>query len=697
MPEVARRLIEAGADVNAKTSSIPRASSSRMGARVSHLTTQSRLMRSFPAHRVLTPLHIAAAKSQSEIVKALIAKGAQVNVRDQAGRSPLCDALHDAELTRLLLKEGADPDHQLVGANGSAVVLALEKNQLDSLMALINAGASLEPSEKRSPLQTAIDRDYSEAVELLLKSGADPKSRFENRPMIDYACHKSAETLEALLKAGAAPNAGSENLLIRALESDLIENFRLLLKHGAAPDGKNANARPVFSATPYSRHIPPSIAFLDALIEHGANLNVQDDNGMTPLARATTARDKDYVLRLLKAGADPNLADKAGHTPLHHAASLKSGEIMKLLLSHKADPNRFNNRGDSPLDLLKPGQPDRFAIPHPGATQPRPARSTFSTAASTPGHAHGAHETSSTKPGSESELAELLRSHGAVDDLSRGRHISAAREATGIRVRVFDKSLHPANRHTLTEFIHRALTPDDADTSSIHRNPFAFPDLTQVTIRRREGEKESSTTVNFLDHLRSDTSAPIRLQWGDIVEISERPHPVCDRWRGADKLVWQRLHEKLHRRVKIRVGGATQEFALLPFRLPDSRGNETPETAGLASLHDSLGVYRHSVSEPSSRTMQRILAAFQERLAKSGKDSETVSKASLAPYLRGFWLRQTLKDSRRLLSTSDTSSIKIHRKTQDGKTTTLDFNLDDTKSGDIWLQDGDVIEIPDRK
>ena len=60
-------------------------------------------------------------------------------------------------------------------------------------------------------------------------------------------------------------------------------------------------------------------------------------------------------------------------------------------------------------------------------------------------------------------------------------------------------------------------------------------------------------------------------------------------------------------------------------------------------------------------------------------------------------MRQTLKGSRTLLSTSDASGISIHRKSKDGTTTVLPFNLDAPDSGDIWLRDGDVIEIPDKK
>jgi ankyrin repeat protein len=62
-----------------------------------------------PIH--VTPLHSAAAGNQYEICEALIAKGANVNARQEGGFTPLHSAAQNGNLAlvELLLKHGADP------------------------------------------------------------------------------------------------------------------------------------------------------------------------------------------------------------------------------------------------------------------------------------------------------------------------------------------------------------------------------------------------------------------------------------------------------------------------------------------------------------------------------------------------------------------------------------------------------------
>jgi len=48
------------------------------------------------------------------------------------------------------------------------------------------------------------------------------------------------------------------------------------------------------------------------------DVNEKNSRGETPLHRATTAKE---ITHLLKEGANPNLKDDNGNTPLHVAAS----------------------------------------------------------------------------------------------------------------------------------------------------------------------------------------------------------------------------------------------------------------------------------------------------------------------------------------------------------------------------------------
>lgn len=52
---------------------------------------------------------------------------------------------------------------------------------------------------------------------------------------------------------------------------------------------------------------------------------------------------------MLIQGANPNIPNNLGETPLHQAADNSQYTMADLLLHYKADPNYQQNDGDSPL------------------------------------------------------------------------------------------------------------------------------------------------------------------------------------------------------------------------------------------------------------------------------------------------------------------------------------------------------------
>jgi len=71
------------------------------------------------------------------------------------------------------------------------------------------------------------------------------------------------------------------------------------------------------------------------------------------LHSAASAGDAERVRELLKKGADPNVRDEYGNTPLHVAAYEGHVDVVRLLLEHGADPTVKNKDGDTPLDLAR--------------------------------------------------------------------------------------------------------------------------------------------------------------------------------------------------------------------------------------------------------------------------------------------------------------------------------------------------------
>lgn len=82
----------------------------------------------------------------------------------------------------------------------------------------------------------------------------------------------------------------------------------------------------------------------EILIRAGANAEVANDYGITPLSLACTNRNAAMVERLLQAGADPNASQESGETVLMTCARTGNVKAVKLLLAHGADVNAKENR-----------------------------------------------------------------------------------------------------------------------------------------------------------------------------------------------------------------------------------------------------------------------------------------------------------------------------------------------------------------
>jgi len=72
------------------------------------------------------------------------------------------------------------------------------------------------------------------------------------------------------------------------------------------------------------------------LIDNGANINNQNNNGLTPLHQASKNGLKEIVELLISKGADVNIKNNAGITPLDVAQQRGQTEIVELLREHGA-------------------------------------------------------------------------------------------------------------------------------------------------------------------------------------------------------------------------------------------------------------------------------------------------------------------------------------------------------------------------
>lgn len=93
--------------------------------------------------------------------------------------------------------------------------------------------------------------------------------------------------------------------------------------------------------------------FMKILDKHDLSvINFQDSAGFTALHYAVQNNKYAFVEKLLNAGADFELQDKYGNTALIRAVSSFRGDgrIIELLLENGADRNKKNNYGISAIE-----------------------------------------------------------------------------------------------------------------------------------------------------------------------------------------------------------------------------------------------------------------------------------------------------------------------------------------------------------
>lgn len=86
------------------------------------------------------------------------------------------------------------------------------------------------------------------------------------------------------------------------------------------------------------------------IVSRGYDINMQDEDGETPLIRAAEKGRAEAVRVLLEAGADVNARDREGNTALMEAADEGHSAIVSLLIAAGADVTLRDRDGETALD-----------------------------------------------------------------------------------------------------------------------------------------------------------------------------------------------------------------------------------------------------------------------------------------------------------------------------------------------------------
>ncbi|XP_052695777.1 serine/threonine-protein phosphatase 6 regulatory ankyrin repeat subunit C-like, partial [Crassostrea angulata] len=300
-----------------------------------------------------SPLHGACENGHDSTLQLLLNNGANINLCDKDGTSPLymaCQYGHDSTV-KLLLSNGSDI--KLCKEDGSSPLHMACFNGHDStVQLLLSNGADINLCDKdgASPLYEACENGHDSTLQLLLNNGANINlCDKDGTSPLHMACFNGHDsTVQLLLRNGADINLrmknGSSPLYV-ACENGHDSTLQLLLSNGADIKlCKEDGFSPLHMAC-FNGHD----STLQLLLNNGANINLCDKDGTSPLYTACPYGHDSTVKLLLSNGADIKLCKKDGSSPLHMACFKGHDSTVQPLLSNGADINLRMKDGSSPL------------------------------------------------------------------------------------------------------------------------------------------------------------------------------------------------------------------------------------------------------------------------------------------------------------------------------------------------------------
>lgn len=274
---------------------------------------------------------------------------AELDDFNEEGFTPLMALSYSGktEGVRILLEKGADPN--LLIPEGTkqhkelnALILAAQYDQVECLKLLIEyKGDPCSKLTHGSPLQIAAQAGKINCLRFLLELKINPNFQAKEEevsPPIQLAArHGRREALKLLLQAKADPNS--------------IYNGCSTLMAACGHEEQNIHES--------SQIISERIKMIEILVAAGAFVNYHAPNasggiGRTALLQAC-ARNPKLIKTLLYAGANPNVVDRQGLSPL--AVSVVKGNYTKtrLLLKYNAKLFFQYQHNDIQLSLLRLG------------------------------------------------------------------------------------------------------------------------------------------------------------------------------------------------------------------------------------------------------------------------------------------------------------------------------------------------------
>ncbi|CAG5909378.1 unnamed protein product [Menidia menidia] len=279
------------------------------------------------------PLHLAASYRKTGSMQRLLSAGADAEMRDRLGRTPLHLVTSGwPNLPDPRPKQGSKFWRALTGA----------ERQAEACLRLLcehgaNVNAQVEGKSPQTALHISVQHKALSAVQILVSYGADVDAVDSSgmTPLHMAAGMLQRDIIASLVRQGADINVA-------------VQNSGNTPLHLAA----------VAIATKMSKTTDDDIGCVSDLLELGAKPDVANAAGMTPLHAACAMGSRQLADVLLRHGADVNKPSEAGETCLflflNHRPDLKSPSLLSRLLSLTSPLTISNRSGGLPSALTEP-------------------------------------------------------------------------------------------------------------------------------------------------------------------------------------------------------------------------------------------------------------------------------------------------------------------------------------------------------
>jgi ankyrin repeat protein len=266
-------------------------------------------------------ISIATAGNSTEVRRS-IEIGVEIDAIGARGHNALMAAAYygHRSIVKILLEAGADPNLLSDGEDGlgygmSALMFVAGSffaSNRDSIAKLLIAGGAdvdLQGAKGKTAMMYAAiaGSGYRACVKILIAAGADLDLRNDrgHTVLTLVAAAENYSMFNLLLQAGASTEGLESIQLIQAARSGNVDRVKSLLSTNVNLDLDRGDAIGSAAAAGHTQ-------IVDLLIQAGANLNLSDRSGFTPLASAAYAGYGAICQLLINAGANPQ-ASAGGH------------------------------------------------------------------------------------------------------------------------------------------------------------------------------------------------------------------------------------------------------------------------------------------------------------------------------------------------------------------------------------------------